>query len=271
MPYAPTGAFSTYYRDLGSAPGVPVLVFLHGSGGDGEVWLEQHSLSHGCRLIIPDLPGHGCSGGEPCCTARDYARWLQAFLTHLQPGPVVLLGHSLGGAIAQWCAAECEGEIRGAVLAGTGARLPVPPDYEQLIARDFAAAVEASCQAAYADSCALGLRTRGRAMLHRNGPDILLADMRVCRDFDSTRWLARLTVPLLVLCGADDAVVPAAGGADLAAQVACGRFQQIPGAGHMLMQEAPGEFNGAVAAFVHRICPEARAGQRAKLFERSDS
>lgn len=263
MPFVPTGAFSTYYRDLGSAPEAPVLVCLHGSGGDSAVWDYQQPLSKNFRLIVPDLPGHGRSKGDPCPTVQDGARWLQTFLEHLQPGPVVLLGHSLGGAIAQSCAAECDGHLRGTVLAGTGARLPVPAEYAQLVVRDFAAAVEASCRAAYAGAAGPGLRARGRVMLQRNGPDALLADLRACREFDSTPWLSRLAVPMLVLSGEGDAVVPAASGADLAAQVACGLFQEIPGAGHMLMQEAPEEFNCAVAEFVAGICPGNRAQRSA--------
>jgi len=80
------------------------LLFIHGLGESGlcfEHLLNRSELA-GTRLLVPDLPGYGRSPwlkGEPL-SLHELADHLAAWLDKLQTGPVVVLGHSMGGVVA---------------------------------------------------------------------------------------------------------------------------------------------------------------------------
>jgi pimeloyl-ACP methyl ester carboxylesterase len=97
------------YSDA-APPDAPTLVMLHGFTGSKENWYPlARELRRRYRLIIPDLPGWGDSERRP---GADYGFVAQsarvaAFIAAVSPrGPVVLLGHSMGGGIAALTAAR---------------------------------------------------------------------------------------------------------------------------------------------------------------------
>ncbi len=83
----------------------PVVCFIHGLGCDhthyGAVW-DQHALAN-YAILIPDLPGYGFSSKFPDLdySLNKMAGLLHQLLNRRVSGPVVLVGHSMGGAIAQ--------------------------------------------------------------------------------------------------------------------------------------------------------------------------
>jgi pimeloyl-ACP methyl ester carboxylesterase len=111
----------------------PVAVCVHGSGSDSIVWSYQLSrLSDRFRVIVPDLPGHGRSEGEPLGSAHAYAAWLEEFCLALDLPSFFLMGHSFGGAIVQEYARCYPRKVRGMVLAGTGTRFWMSRTYRDL-------------------------------------------------------------------------------------------------------------------------------------------
>lgn len=88
-----------YYVEAGG--GDPV-VLLHGMGGDSRTWdLVRPRLAGNYRVFVPELPGHGRSPKPRGAYDADfYTGYLVRWLETLGVGPVHLVGHSLGGAIA---------------------------------------------------------------------------------------------------------------------------------------------------------------------------
>src|SRR6476469_8474282 len=94
-----------------SQRGWPVWIFLHGAGGNGDFWeLVRPYFPTNCRLI--DLPGHAAgrpprgsasrTEAEPALgSIAAYAQWLIAQVAAWGDEEVILVGHSMGGAIAQ--------------------------------------------------------------------------------------------------------------------------------------------------------------------------
>lgn len=80
---------------------LPILL-IHGWGGSGGYWTSTaHALSAGNRVIVPDLPGTGRS--QPVMQRRDLFQQVEALgdvLDELEIGPVQVVGHSMGGAMA---------------------------------------------------------------------------------------------------------------------------------------------------------------------------
>lgn len=109
---------STAVLDGGS--GTPVVI-LHGGGQFAGTWTRVISqLVTGHRVVVPDLPGHGASEvQEGVLDADRVLAWVGELLEATGPSPPVLLGHSLGGAIAARFATDHGDRISSLVLVDT--------------------------------------------------------------------------------------------------------------------------------------------------------
>src|SRR3990172_1209054 len=104
------------------------IVFLHGAGGSQHTFRDQWAGLKGVvRLVIPDLPGHGRSGGTPPESVDAYAAWVVEFMKEIGLDRFILAGHSMGGAIALQAALGGLKGLEALVLLGTGARLRISP------------------------------------------------------------------------------------------------------------------------------------------------
>lgn len=107
------------YRDVGPREAGPPVVLLHGGGLDGRMWGRQvDALAERHRVVVPDSRGHGCSctPSVPFAPHEDLARLLE----HLEVGPAVLVGLSMGGRIAVDTALERPDLVDRVVVAGVG-------------------------------------------------------------------------------------------------------------------------------------------------------
>ncbi len=171
MPSLTVNGESLYYAESGTRG--PTVVLVHGSGGDHTTWSPQLAgLSDAARIVALDLPGHGASGGEGCDTVADYAATVRQFLTALGGGPVVLGGHSLGGAVSLTLALDASDLLRGLVLVGTGARLRVLPALFEILARDYAEAVAFMTDHAWSPASPPELKQRGRETVSATRPSV---------------------------------------------------------------------------------------------------
>lgn len=256
MPAITLDGLSCHFLERGPARQPrAVLMLVHGSGGDSSVWTRQlEGLSRRFRVVAPDLPGHGASGGGPAADIDEYARRLSGQADALGLEAFVLAGHSMGGMVAQRFALLFPGRVQGLVLTGTGMRIDIASGYTQLLRRDFTAACRLSSSRAYAETASQALRAEGRKMLERNGARTLSADLALCAAFDSRGWIGRLAVPVLVLSGARDIVAPPALARELAGAVPGAELAAIDDAGHMAMQEQSALFNRHVTHFIERRC-----------------
>jgi len=245
-----------YFYQISSdqiASELPVLVLLHGSGGDSSVWEKQiDGFGREITVLAPDLPGHGQSDGPLCTTVKDYAAWLNNFVQQLQINRFFLAGHSLGGAIVQEYARSFSQKVQGLILDGSGTQFMVAADYLETVKSNFPAAVHASCQAAYAVGNISSLYEKGYGMLSQNGKDTLYSDLAACSAFDSTTWVSSIAAPALLVCGSDDKITPPESSKPLARLISGAQLKIVAGAGHMVMMEAAAEFNEAIKTFIMR-------------------
>lgn len=119
----PVAGHPAAWLEAGSGPR---LGLLHGAGGAADLWRRQlDGLGDVTRVVAPDLPGHGPLGGRGKPSVAGYAEWLEGFLAVLDAGPVVVVGHSMGGAVALTHALARREPLAGLVLVSTGAQLRV--------------------------------------------------------------------------------------------------------------------------------------------------
>ena len=78
------------------------LCFLHGSGQNHLSFIQQARFFayKGYSVIVPDMPAHGFSDGNPCKSIKENAEWINDLLVKLNLKDVVVIGHSQGCLVA---------------------------------------------------------------------------------------------------------------------------------------------------------------------------
>jgi pimeloyl-ACP methyl ester carboxylesterase len=234
------------------------LVFIHGSGGDHTAWLNQYAqLKKQYNLVAVDLPGHGRSEGHGEKHVQDYCVWIKNLLDTLGLNKPVLVGHSLGSAIALQFAISYSEDIAGIVCLGGGMKMPVNPFFLDFLKTNPAQMPAEITELICKYSLAKENRSRFSAVLQKSisgsKVDILYGDLSACNELDLTGQAENIKVPALIICGAEDKMTPPDLSRALAATIKGSSLEMIAGAGHMVMLERPAEFNKALEEFAASI------------------
>lgn len=241
----------TAYRLADGGDG-PVVLYVHGSGGSHRVWARQYESPDHAAVAL-DLSGHGDSedaetepGPE---TLAAYADDVVAVARAVDAD--VLVGNSLGGAVAQWVVLERDWQPGALVLAGTGPTLPVFDGLREWLETDFERAVEfLHTRDRLFHDVEGTLLERSRAEMRATGQAVTRRDFLTCHRFDVTDRLAGIDVPTLALCGEHDQLTPRANHERLAQGIPDGEFGVVPDAAHLAMLERPAAFDEVVTGFL---------------------
>ncbi len=233
----------------------PVVVLVHGIASRAAQWHQvMHLLGDGFQVIAPDLLGHGLSAkprgdyslGAQACGLRD----LLASLGHDR---VTLVGHSLGGGIAMQFAyqfperverlalvnagglgTEVSPFLRAATLPGAELVLPaITSSWVRALGRGLDKVVGGHLPATVRETLlsygSLGDPATREAFLHTARSVI---DVRGQRVDGRDRLYLAVDLPLLVVWGAKDAIIPVSHGQGVADAVPTARFELFEDAGH---------------------------------------
>ncbi len=255
MPTVRVDDADVYYARAGEGP---PLLFVHGSGGDHTLWGHQLSaLRDEFTVAALDLNGHGRSPRREGPDALQlYTQDALSVLDALTQGTgegVVLLGHSLGGAVALTVALQQPPNLRALGLIGTGAKLKVHPDILRLIDEDFEGAVDFILGWAFAPNPPSELYERAKGQMLRNGQDALRRDFHACNAFDVMDRLGEIAVPTLVTVGREDRLTPVKYSEYLQQHIPEAILEVIEGAGHMVMLEKPEALNDVIRRFMSTL------------------
>jgi pimeloyl-ACP methyl ester carboxylesterase len=222
------------------------LLFIHGAGGGGDLWRFQTRYFADSRAV--DLPGH--PEGQGLESVEDYGAWVREYIHAEGLSPLVLVGHSMGGAIAQWLALHHPEELVALVLVSTGARLRVAPQIFEALAGDYEKAVDFMLDYSFGPQASLELRQEVRQLRLRVPAQVTMGDFRACDSFDLMGRVGDISLPTLVICGTEDRLTPQKYAQYLEAQLPNCRLEVIEGAGHNVMLEKPEEFNRILEDFL---------------------
>ena len=261
-----------HFTALGAGP---LVLFLHGAGGGYRSFapqVERFAMA-GFRAVAWDMPGYGSSAPvEPYGVrglAQSCVNLIEALLPEDAAGAarsLVLVGHGLGGMVAQEVVMRRPDLVSRLVLSGTTSQA------------DAAWQQDAQAQLQLLDSASQGDMARlteavvdaqigplalpeGVQLAHycmaQLSPVIYRLALQAQASFDREAALAHIHVPTLLLTGEHDRKAPATTLQRMAAQIEGSRWVQMPGIGHLQNLEAPDAFDALVLDFL-REPPTAR-------------
>lgn len=255
--------------------GDTAIVLLHGIGGGRDIWSDAHSgttralADAGYRAVAVDLPGYGDSATMGPPTMDSLVDGVRRLIAALQAARVVLLGHSMGGMLAQELVARDPAGVDGLVLTCTSASFGKADGawQAQFLAERLAPLDAGLGMAGMADRLVPGLVSpqaspealqRARAVMGRVPESTYRAALKAIAGFDRRASLPDIHVPTLLLAAEHDRTAPPDVMQRMAARIGNSEYHCLPQAGHIANVEAPEPFNAAVLDFLRRRIP---AGQ----------
>ncbi|MEI2806307.1 3-oxoadipate enol-lactonase [Albidovulum sp.] len=246
-------------REDGDPAGPPV-VFANALGTDLRLWDRVVPLlPKGLRLIRYDMRGHGLSSCPPGPYAmgalvRDAERLLEAVGVR----DCVFVGLSLGGMVAQGLAVKRLDLVRAMVLSNTATKIATPAVWAERIAAVRAGGIEAVAEATMQRWFSKPFRETPqmqgwRNMLVRQPVEGYLGAMAAISGTDLYTPTSGLTLPTLVIAGAEDGSTPPDLVRETAELIKGARFELIRGAGHVPPVEKPAEYAGLLRGFLSGI------------------
>lgn len=218
---------------------LPTTVLLHGfnSSASYNAPLLQALRPHVRRLVAPDLPGHGYSTAPAALDGRLVYEGTRDALDRALDEPAVLVGNSMGAALALRYAVDRPAKVRALALVAPGGA-PLSADELAALRRTFTIGSHAEAEAfidrllvrrtplrpLFAASLRRGFaRPALKGLLGGLGPSDYLT-------VDEVRALA---MPVLLLWGAEERVLPATGLSFFREHLPSGaRIEVVPGVGH---------------------------------------
>jgi pimeloyl-ACP methyl ester carboxylesterase len=268
MPTATVNGVEIHYRETGE--GFPI-VFIHGYTGNSRNWaLTAPALAGSYRIVSVDLRGHGLSAkptGENDYALEAMATDVYELLKSLEIKECALVGHSMGGMVAQLFILQHPEMVRALLLVDTAAEVPKGLLYDDR-RKQRQTLVEIAKKEGMEAVFEAQLKVTPIPEAFKVNPEYIdvwrqqfLMTSReayiACANGMSTRRsligdLGAISVPTLIVCGEYDEpfLDPSK---DMHEEVPRSELVIIPSAGHGPQMETPGEFNRVLSEFLARV------------------
>jgi 3-oxoadipate enol-lactonase len=251
---------------LNQKPELPAVLFLHGIGGAARVWAAQVQTfrTAGFAPVALDLAGYGARPPVASMTFEELAADLESSIAEHGLSRPVLIGHSMGGMVAQTALRRRSDGYRAVVLACTSPAFGNPSgEFQSKFVADRLGPLDAGKTMADLASRMVDTITAprcdpaGRALaievMGRVPADTYRAAVRCLVNFDERAGLAGIRVPVLCLACEKDPNAPPAAMERMAAKIPGAQYVCLPGIGHLPNLEAPEAFDAAILGFLEPI------------------
>ena len=248
---------------LESGSGATAVFLLHGVGGGKEAWPEtlQALAGAGFRAVAWDMPGYGASATIAPYANQGLALAFEALLDHVNAERNVVLGHSMGGMIAQEACVLFPEKVHGLILSATSPAFGKPGGEWQKqflesrfapldagrglagLAPELVRGMVAPDASAAAIAAAVALMSRVPEATYR-------AALSAIVSFDRRANLPNIHVPTLCLAGEQDRNAAPAVMEKMAQHIPEAEYRCLAGVGHLANLEDPDAFNAAVLGFL---------------------
>jgi pimeloyl-ACP methyl ester carboxylesterase len=243
--------------------GGPTVLMLHGIGGGHLAFAPQVETlaSSGYRAVAWDMPGYGHSAPIEPYTFKGLAASCIALIESLKCGDVTLVGHSMGGMVAQEVVARRPELVSKLVLAGTSPSFGKPDgEWQRNFIAERTAPIDAGLTMAQlaaqlipamAGPAALpeGLKLATHCMSLVN-PSTYRRALEALVTFDRRTNLPNIRVPTLLVAGEHDRNATPTVMKKMAASIPGSTYIELEGVGHLQNLEAPDDFDGLLLNFL---------------------
>jgi 3-oxoadipate enol-lactonase len=235
------------------------LVFLHGVGGGHHAWEDQVPYFGG--LGYPshawDQPGYGKSALVEPYDLEQVSAALARLVESLGGGPVVLIGHSMGGFVAQEAYARHPQLVKAMVLCFTS---PAFAGGNSDFTRQFLAARIGPLDEGrtMAEIAAKLIPTMGsnsklaEQIMAGVPPDTYRKAVQLLTTFDRRKALGDIKVPALLVAGSEDKIAPPSVMEKMAGKIPGAEYVLMPDCGHLGPMDRPDAFNAILLGFLKR-------------------
>ena len=247
------------FTELGQGP-VTVLL-LHGIGGGQAIWRDTLPAlaAAGFRAAAMDFPGYGASPGTP--TLDGMVAAVQAVVVALGAQRTVLLGHSMGGMVAQEVVARSPDAAQGLILACTSAAFGrTDGDWQARFVAERLAPLDAGLgmlgmahrlvPAMVSPAARPEASELANELMSRVPEATYRVALRAIAAFDRREALSQIAVPALCLAGEHDRTAPPELMQRMAQRIPGGEYRCLASAGHIANLEQPAAFHAAVISFL---------------------
>jgi len=251
------------YAAAGTGPAT--VLFLHGIGGNRDSFADELSrLAPNWRALSWDMPGYGQSPAVDPLSFEILAESVVAVLDAERAERAVLVGHSLGGMIAQETVARFPERVSGLVLFATTAAFGGRDDKfkNDFLAQRLAPLDAGKAMPEIAEELTRGLfapnppetaRQRAIASMGAIAPAAYRAALRCIVNFNRADDLARIACPTLVLAAEHDRLSPPKTMERMAERIPGARYRCLAGAGHLANFEQKVAFATVLDEFLATI------------------
>lgn len=238
------------------------LVLLHGMGSTASVWLPQlEAFGRARRVVAWTTPGYGYSPAMPALTWANLAIALANMLDALNIDKAHLLGHSIGGMVAQEFYHHFPCRVASLILSSTSAGFGSnDPEWQEAFLRQrteplaqfesFAQAAPGMLDHFLGPKTSPDMRHLATLSARPIERERYIDYMRLLVTFNRKTELGNITAPTLLLAGELDDQAPPKGMQRMADKLPNARLHQFQQTKHMANLETPREFNEVVSDFL---------------------
>jgi 3-oxoadipate enol-lactonase len=256
MPVVDTGSVQLSYERSGSGPPLLLIMGLSGTALHwGEPFLEE--LRGDFEVIVYDHRGVGESSRvEVPFSIADLATDAAGLLSALELESAHVFGISMGGMIAQELALAHPEQVRTLTLGctyagGPGSPLPAQPELGAAIMsgdreRALRAMWEANVSQAFAQNAEAYGRFHAIGLERRVALEVTMEQLSAITRHDTSARLGQLEMPVLVVHGTEDQIIPVEHGRRVAELIGESRLEIWPAIGHLFFWELPERSAGLV-------------------------
>lgn len=244
-----------YAQYKGSKIYRPPVILIHGTGSNHLIWPAEIRRLQNTTVYAIDLPGHGKSNGHAFHEVQQYQSSILNLIEVLGYNRVILVGHSLGAAIALQFAHDHPGNVTGVVCISGAASFPLDPTFVDLFRLSQGNKTGYELLKEYFQPKQGGGNWYPKLLKSitsvRNS--LWYTDFRASANFDLRKQLPEIKTPTLVMAGTDDPLVPFSSSSYLAHQLPDAKLVRYPKHGHMLMLENPKKVAGDILTFYNQL------------------
>ena len=251
----PTAAGLYYFVHGENLHDRPPVLLIHGAGGSQLSWPPQLRRLSNQRMFTLDLPGHGKSEGVGRQDIVEYGKAVIEFMKAVRLSAAVVVGFSMGSAIALSLALQYRKRVLGLGLIGSGGKMRVASSTLEMAANSstFPTAVQTIIENSYGSTADPRLKELAVEQMMRTRQAVLYGDFLACDAFDVMERVKKIHVPTLLICGSADRMTPPNRSEYLRDQIEGAHLHVVEGAGHMVMVERPDDVASLLTGFLDQI------------------